>query len=662
MNAEIQQQGKTVNLVRPERDFLTWQRSSFQVIFHNMTGTLSTEANGGSLSKASDTDHVTSAHLVSLEIREARRSLSEISSVKMSFLSHFGLEGLFIIFIMLVVSSACAYIVLQYSSPNFMNAGRPWLWIYVLLFVLYVATACLYLGRWKSYAQAFGERIIAPKPRKCDNNIILQVSVSGPLFLWKLYIMEFIEGLVQLYNMLSLYLCSLPVWASVTISVLLGLDSAFRAYLVEQKFTPKLRNRQLQNDLFFDALVIALPSMLLHWRYQVIIPLDVLIQICAYPLFCIWLKLRSILREMIRNRTNSGLGFQRTMVARSIKRRRESVFGQDLALKLAEEQQQRVPYAVRATLKWYNVLYSVVFIGTGTIHLLLHADLRCNADIWEKCIVKVPFCNSIFSPTCNCAVLKVLDHNWTRLPREINEMRALQKIIVNRGPLASLENVGSAFPRLTELNLAHNRLLNFKMGMVANKVLKLQEENKQLKMQVSEMHRSIMGPRSSNRGASGGQREGAVPPKTKFNLVAQNVLGDSNEFGFTVSLNYLQIPLSIMPENAATKKGKKHRQQESVKAIRDMAMELKDSRTADAILVLDGFRVAVVWSDGSVGSNSKKYAKTFLNTIFATFNGRGGGSDDLAQGQFVQLVSEKMIENALFEMEASKNFAFKKRG
>jgi alanyl-tRNA synthetase len=197
---------------------------------------------------------------------------------------------------------------------------------------------------------------------------------------------------------------------------------------------------------------------------------------------------------------------------------------------------------------------------------------------------------------------------------------------------------------------------------VANKVLKLQEENKQLKMQVSEMHRSIMGPRSSNRGASGGQREGAVPPKTKFNLVAQNVLGDSNEFGFTVSLNYLQIPLSIMPENAATKKGKKHRQQESVKAIRDMAMELKDSRTADAILVLDGFRVAVVWSDGSVGSNSKKYAKTFLNTIFATFNGRGGGSDDLAQGQFVQLVSEKMIENALFEMEASKNFAFKKRG
>ena len=446
-----------------------------------MTGTLSTEANGGSLSKASDTDHVTSAHLVSLEIREARRSLSEISSVKMSFLSHFGLEGLFIIFIMLVVSSACAYIVLQYSSPNFMNAGRPWLWIYVLLFVLYVATACLYLGRWKSYAQAFGERILAPKPRKCDNNIILQVSVSGPLFLWKLYIMEFIEGLVQLYNMLSLYLCSLPVSASVTISVLLGLDSAFRAYLVEQKFTPKLRNRQLQNDLFFDALVIALPSMLLHWGYQVIIPLDVLIQICAYPLFCIWLKLRSILREMIRNRTNSGLGFQRTMVARSIKRRRESVFGQDLALKLAEEQQQRVPYAVRATLKWYNVLYSVVFIGTGTIHLLLHADLRCNADIWEKCIVKVPFCNSIFSPTCNCAVLKVLDHNWTRLPREINEMRALQKIIVNRGPLASLENVGSAFPRLTELNLAHNRLLNFKMGNRMESIVILKLSNNLIK-------------------------------------------------------------------------------------------------------------------------------------------------------------------------------------
>jgi hypothetical protein len=74
--------------------------------------------------------------------------------------------------------------------------------------------------------------------------------------------MEFIEGLVQLYNMLSLYLCSLPVSASVTISVLLGLDSAFRAYLVEQKFAPKLRNRQLQNNLFFDALVIALPSML----------------------------------------------------------------------------------------------------------------------------------------------------------------------------------------------------------------------------------------------------------------------------------------------------------------------------------------------------------------------------------------------------------------
>ena len=77
---------------------------------------------------------------------------------------------------------------------------------------------------------------------------------------------------------------------------------------------------------------------------------------------------------------------------------------------------------------------------------------------------------------------------------------------------------------------------------------------------------------------------------------------------------------------------------------------------------IDQINVDLVWSDGSVGSNSKKYAKTFLNTIFATFDDRGGGSDDLAQGQFVQLVSEKMIENALFEMEASKNFVFKKRG
>jgi hypothetical protein len=107
-------------------------------------------------------------------------------------------------------------------------------------------------------------------------------------------------------------------------------------------------------------------------------------------------------------------------------------------------------------------LYGLFLVCLLVTQLALTPGLDCtdgaeNAKIWNSCRIKVPYCQHIFVPRCDCADLFIEGHNWTSVPQRIGDMTALRKLTVQHGPLKDPQGLNGLF-RLRELRLGYNNL------------------------------------------------------------------------------------------------------------------------------------------------------------------------------------------------------------
>ena len=198
------------------------------------------------------------------------------------------------------------------------------------------------------------------------------------------------------------------------------------------------------------------------FRYRVPIAMSEMIAILVWPSFCILSKVRSIFKEIRMN------------IAQSIpgqKLASDSMARQSNYIRNLKLQEEVFPKSVRRALSVYNVLYGMFFLCYGIIQIQaiytppdctsLHPNDRPNdvKALYDGCIVKVPTCGSTFNPSCNCVVLQLDHHNFTRLPGMFTEMNALKKIQIKDGPLRTLpEDIGTKLYRISEVNVDFNRL------------------------------------------------------------------------------------------------------------------------------------------------------------------------------------------------------------
>lgn len=90
---------------------------------------------------------------------------------------------------------------------------------------------------------------------------------------------------------------------------------------------------------------------------------------------------------------------------------------------IGEQQQVAIPKVVHIGAGFCKFVFGLLFMCIGIVHLAVQNDVRCEPELlWKRCEVKVPFCGNIFEAQCNCVVLNVKKHNWTVLPKEMNEM------------------------------------------------------------------------------------------------------------------------------------------------------------------------------------------------------------------------------------------------
>ncbi len=391
-------------------------------------------------------------------VNSARTDEQQKVHVNITFCTHVGWDGALVLFFLLGIAGLFVYITFLYTK-SFQAWHRPWVWLFLVLAVLYSLLSFLYFFAWKRHAKYVVEQSRTTKPKRRGARSVCRTiqrykrdfDIKGSLFLWKLYFTEFVESINQLVNVNTFYLCTLPVSVTVSMCMVLSLDAFYRAYQLNQHYTVERRDWQIKTDLCIDFLCVALPLCVLWFGYQIPISVQEMIQITFWPSLCLFSKSRSIFREIVRVRTENTMGLSVTDGKR-----------------IAKIQRGRVPKVVSKAFCIYNVGYGLFLFSVAVAHLGMSLETEnfanCDKTTWEKgCVNKIPFCKSLFKPTCNCASMKIEnDYKLLALPNSlVDRMTGLRKVFIRNCNLTTLPPKMEKLTQIVDFEISFNRLQEF---------------------------------------------------------------------------------------------------------------------------------------------------------------------------------------------------------
>ena len=99
-------------------------------------------------------------------------------------------------------------------------------------------------------------------------------------------------------------------------------------------------------------------------------------------------------------------------------------------------------------------------------HLVMQPT-GCDNTTWSKgCVNKIAFCSSLFTPSCNCASLRIEnDYKLVRLPNSlVDEMTALKKVFIRNCNLTKLLRM-EQLTEMVDFEISYNNLSEFKVDI-----------------------------------------------------------------------------------------------------------------------------------------------------------------------------------------------------
>ena len=205
--------------------------------------------------------------------------------VEITFWTHVGWDGVLVMLFSLGIASLFVYIVYLYTK-KFQAWHRPGVWVFMVFAALYTLLPLRYLFAWKKIAKSYSKK----KSNKRNHSFVGKFlhfrnmfNINGVLFLWKLYLFEFIESINQIVNLATVYLCTLPVQATTSMCILLSTDAFYRAYQLRQPNTIARRDHQVKIDMCIDFFCVAVPLCVLWFVYHIPISIPEMIQITVWP-------------------------------------------------------------------------------------------------------------------------------------------------------------------------------------------------------------------------------------------------------------------------------------------------------------------------------------------------------------------------------------------
>ena len=397
---------------------------------------------------------------------------SPIVSVNITFCTHVGWDGILVVLFSLCIASMFVYVTFVYTR-EFQVWNRPGVWVFMVFAAFYVILVIKFLWTWKKLAKFFTNqqqknsqeaalkdiKEISGKAR----NIYKKCQIYGQWFLWKLYFFELFESTQQCINLITVYLCSLPVEWTSFICLGLALEGFHTGWTMIVKNTPIRRNRQIRIDTMFDFLAVTIPLCIMWFRYQVPVSISEMLAITMFPTFSMLAKLDDIFEEGVHHRSAQQVLREQARVSLIQKRHRKSLFTQVEHLMIAQKQGESMPRIVKLAIATCKGLFGVFFLVVAIAHLSTQLD-GCDQVTWSKgCVNKIPFCKSLTHPTCNCVFLKIeKNYKLVTLPNSlVDEMDGLRKVLIRNCNLTKLPPRMEQLVEMVDFEISFNRLQEF---------------------------------------------------------------------------------------------------------------------------------------------------------------------------------------------------------
>ena len=292
---------------------------------------------------------------------------------------------------------------------------------------------------------------------------------NGKYYIVKTYMSEIFEYVSQIIA-LSFYTCNLPLEIVIIVyfvllfeGVVVGIDTM---YTIKHGISVNRRNNKVMLDIVLEVLSASVPLLLMRFAYGVQFTELEFIFLGVVPASFSLSKLYEIVDAIIRER---GAIVVKRYTEKHAKTRRlsfltssRSMIEEDENVKVEKEQMKNTPKITHFIFFFVVFLYNTFLTVTIIVQLATFSNVNCAKEIspviWEGCTVKLYFCNDIFSPQCNCAVIDIEKHNMTALPDPTFKLDALKSVKVNHGPLQSVKPEIASLTQLVFLNLENNAL------------------------------------------------------------------------------------------------------------------------------------------------------------------------------------------------------------
>ena len=319
--------------------------------------------------------------------------------------------------------------------------------------------------------------------------------LNGRFFIFKMYFMEMLATMLQLYNMKHIYLCTMglgDVYIALSILVFELVSIVHTTF----HLTPETRDRQLVIDVFTDVFFLGYPVFMIGEVYTIPIDAQQTMLLTIFPTFSILSKMNDVWEALYVVTAEAAIAGKHTIpaenrriVSQSVTKvpqiskksifkeimigsgklpavckpppppPRRSIMSFQISNETFDEQLRCFPRCARCMCIFVNGLFCVFFLVIAGLQLSalnvaengLHmSQIECieqhTGEIWYSCKLQVPFCVETIYPRCDCAIVRMLNYSRTVLPPNFTQMRSVLKLQIYKGELeaiASLKGLSS---------------------------------------------------------------------------------------------------------------------------------------------------------------------------------------------------------------------------
>ena len=339
------------------------------------------------------------------EVEPSSIELDEGMEQSITFCEGVGLSGVGLYALSLFLGAIHFYIYLEFTQ-GFKLMTRNGVWIFAVFGSFFFTLIFHHLFTWKKNVE---KTLLIAGPdtdseKTCIRTLCELMSkfeINGKWFLIYMLFCEMCDSLMQMYNIIVLYTCSLPPEVVLTLCLLLTIDEGYKLYSLWQPVSVSKRDTQLTIDLCVDLLCMILPLTVLFFGFGIPLTISDMLCIVTMPTILTISRLKELMVENTLRRSAMKKQVNQTKRNMIDVRRTRTRTVVEVGI---QEQEKSVGRRMKLIMTVFSTVSVFFFFVTGILTVSISNE--CDELLYRSCVVKVPFCK--LKASCNCVILSLV--------------------------------------------------------------------------------------------------------------------------------------------------------------------------------------------------------------------------------------------------------------